>query len=172
STRKAIELDPLSEPAWQTLEQYLIAEHDFAAAHAANSRALEINPESAYALNDLATLQMLEGNLADSAATVRKIQSSFFLLTSLAMLEHAQGHARESQLALDQAIHTSSPFRASHIAAVYAWQGDKDKAFEWLDRAYRQQDGGLTAIKYDPLLDNLRSDPRYRALLRKMNLPD
>jgi TolB-like protein len=172
STRKAIELDPLSEPAWQTLEQYLIAERDFAAAHAANRRALEINPESAYALNDLATLQMLEGNLADAAATVRKIPGSLFLLTSLAMLEHAQGHAKESQQALEQAIATSGQFAAYQIAEAYAWQGDKDKAFEWLERAYRQQDGGLTAIKYDPLLDNLRSDPRYHALLRKMNLPD
>ncbi len=61
---------------------------------------------------------------------------------------------------------------AYQIAEAYAWQGDKDKAFEWLERAYRQQDGGLTAIKYDPLLDNLRSDPRYHALLRKLNLPD
>jgi TolB-like protein/Flp pilus assembly protein TadD len=172
STRKAIELDPLSEPAWQTLEQYLISQRDFAAAHAANRRALEINPESAYALNDLVTLQMLEGNLADAAGTVHKIQSSIFLLTSLAMLEHAQGHAKESQQALDQAIATSGQFAAYQIAEAYAWQGDRDKAFEWLERAYRQQDGGLSAIKYDPLLDNLRSDPRYHALLRKLNLPD
>ena len=75
-------------------------------------------------------------------------------------------------MALDQAIATSGQFAAYQIAEAYAWQGDKDKAFEWLERAYRQQDGGLTAIKYDPLLDNLRSDPRYHALLRKINLPD
>jgi hypothetical protein len=51
------------------------------------------------------------------------------------------------------------------------WRGEKDKAFEWLERAYRQQDGGLTSTKIDLLLASLRSDPRYTALLRKLNFP-
>ena len=172
STRKAIELDPLSEPAWQTLEQYFISQRDFAPAHEANRRALEINPESAYALNDLGTLQLLEGNAADAAVTFRRINSETFRRTSIAMAEHSLGHAEESKHALDDAIATQSQSAAYQIAQAYAWQGDRDKAFEWLERAYRQQDGGLTLIKYDPLLDNLRSDPRYHALLRKLNLPD
>jgi hypothetical protein len=41
-----------------------------------------------------------------------------------------------------------------------------------LDRAYRQRDGGLSGIKIDPLLANLRTDPRFAALLRKMKLPE
>jgi hypothetical protein len=45
-------------------------------------------------------------------------------------------------------------------------------AFEWLQRAYMQRDGGLVEIKVDLLLADLRSDPRYKALLRKMNLPE
>ena len=48
----------------------------------------------------------------------------------------------------------------------------KDKAFDWLERAYRQRDGGLSDIKTDPPLANLRDDPRYNAFLRKMNLPE
>jgi TolB-like protein len=172
STKKAIELDPLSEPAWQTLEQYFISQRDFAPAHEANRRALEINPESAYALNDLGTLQLLEGNAADAAATSRRINSEIFRRTSIAMAEHSLGHAEESKHALDDAIATQSQSAAYQIAEAYAWQGDRDKAFEWLERAYRQQDGGLSAVKYDPLLDSLRGDPRYHALLRKLNLPD
>ena len=44
-------------------------------------------------------------------------------------------------------------------------------AFEWLERAYRQHDGGLSAgVMTDPLIEGLRGDPRYRALVRKMNL--
>ena len=61
---------------------------------------------------------------------------------------------------------------AFQIAEVYAWWGNTDKAFGWLDRAYLQHDGGLTAVKVDPLLRSLRPDPRYKALLRKMNLPE
>jgi hypothetical protein len=45
------------------------------------------------------------------------------------------------------------------------------KAFEWLDRAYAQHDGGLVSIKSDYLFTNLHRDPRFVAFLRKMNLP-
>jgi hypothetical protein len=44
--------------------------------------------------------------------------------------------------------------------------------FEWLDRAHKQRDGGLADIKFDPLFDSLHDDPRYRAFLRKMRLPE
>jgi serine/threonine-protein kinase len=61
---------------------------------------------------------------------------------------------------------------AFQIAEVYAWRGEKNSAFEWLERAYAQRDGGLADIKIDPLLDSLRGDPRYKALLRTMKLPE
>jgi serine/threonine-protein kinase len=54
---------------------------------------------------------------------------------------------------------------------VYAFRGDRDKAFEWLDRAFTMRDGGLTEVKLDPLLNNLRRDPRFSAVLRKIPLP-
>ncbi len=69
-------------------------------------------------------------------------------------------------------IATHGQDAAYQIGEVYAWRGEKDKAFEWLERAYQQQDGGLTVIKYDPLLLSLRGDPRYHTLLRKINLPE
>ena len=47
--------------------------------------------------------------------------------------------------------------------------GEPDKAFEWLDRAYAQRNSGLIETKVDPFLKNLRPDPRYRALLEKLN---
>jgi hypothetical protein len=47
-----------------------------------------------------------------------------------------------------------------------------DQAFAWLDRAYSQKDAALYEIKYDPFFKNLKFDPRYKAFLRKMNLPE
>jgi serine/threonine-protein kinase len=55
---------------------------------------------------------------------------------------------------------------------VYAFRGEKDRAFEWLDRAFDLRDEDLYVIKGDPLLKNLEGDPRYKAFLRKMNLPE
>jgi len=57
------------------------------------------------------------------------------------------------------------------ISLVYAGLGEKDQAFEWLERAYKARDKGLTYLKVDPALDPLRSDPRFQDLLRRMNFP-
>ena len=54
---------------------------------------------------------------------------------------------------------------------MYALLGEKDQAFEWLERAYREYDSWMFQI-HDPLWDSLRSDPRYQDLLRRMNLPE
>jgi tetratricopeptide (TPR) repeat protein len=57
------------------------------------------------------------------------------------------------------------------IAIVYAGLGEKEQAFEWLDKAYNGQDSNLVYLKVDPMFDNLRSDPRYADLLRRVGLP-
>jgi hypothetical protein len=54
---------------------------------------------------------------------------------------------------------------------VYAWRGELDEAFKWLDRAYAQHDSTLVHIKFDPLLAGIRDDARYVAMLTKMGLP-
>ena len=77
----------------------------------------------------------------------------------------------DSDKALNAIIATDQNGGALQIAEVYAYRGETDKAFAWLDRAYRQRDGGLTLVKVDPLLKNLRPDPRYAELLMKMHLP-
>jgi hypothetical protein len=59
----------------------------------------------------------------------------------------------------------------AEMERVYAFRGEADRAFEWLERAYAQRDGGFTQMKGDPLLKNLERDPRYAAFLKKMRLP-
>ena len=53
---------------------------------------------------------------------------------------------------------------------MHAYRGEIDAAFEWLDRAYRQRDGGMMWLRIDSCLRNLRKDPRYHTLLIKMQL--
>jgi hypothetical protein len=60
---------------------------------------------------------------------------------------------------------------AYQIAELYAFRGEIDRAFEWLERAYAQRDPGLSEMKCDPLLKSLERDPRYAAFLKKMRLP-
>jgi hypothetical protein len=60
----------------------------------------------------------------------------------------------------------------STLANVYAVRSEKDKAIEWLERAYHQRDPDILSITYDPYLDNLREEPRYLALLGGMHLSE
>jgi len=57
------------------------------------------------------------------------------------------------------------------VSLIYAGLGDKDSAFEWLEKASEVRDKGLTFLKVDPCLDPLRSDPRFPALLRRVGFP-
>jgi hypothetical protein len=61
---------------------------------------------------------------------------------------------------------------AMGIADVYAFRGQSDEAMHWLERAYAQKDPELFRIKSQTELKSLTADPRYKALLRKMNLPE
>jgi TolB-like protein/Tfp pilus assembly protein PilF len=168
AARKATEFDPLSSTAWMVLSDSLTVNRQFAAAHEAIRRALEIQPESTSALDSLGTLQLLEGKALEALATFRQKKDE----GGVAMAEHTLGHANESQQALGQLIAKHAQDAPADIAHVYAWLGERDQAFDWLDRAYRQHDTNLAEIKADLLLNSLLGDPRYKALLRKMNLPE
>jgi serine/threonine-protein kinase len=61
---------------------------------------------------------------------------------------------------------------AYQIAEVHAFRGEADLTFEWLERAYAQRDGGMLDIKGDRFLRGLADDPRYKAFLRKLKLPE
>ena len=58
----------------------------------------------------------------------------------------------------------------STMANVYVGLGEIDKAFDWMEKAVDDCDGGIIHSHLSPLYDAIRSHPRYRALLRKMNL--
>jgi len=95
-----------------------------------------------------------------------------FRLTGTAMLEHTLGHALESEQALDVLKKKYTAGSAFQIAAIYAWRGEKDQAFEWLDRAYDQHDAGMPRLRYDPTLASLHDDPRFAALVKKMGFAE
>jgi TolB-like protein/tetratricopeptide (TPR) repeat protein len=81
------------------------------------------------------------------------------------------GRTEEARSALAQLQSTRANTDAYDIATIYALRGDADNVFAWLDRAYRQHEG-LMDLKVDPSFKGIRHDPRYRALLRKLNLPE
>jgi len=61
---------------------------------------------------------------------------------------------------------------AYESAAIYAQWGNRPKALEWLDSAMRRRARGLIALKTDPLLDPLRNEPRFQAVMRELRFPN
>ena len=59
----------------------------------------------------------------------------------------------------------------SSIAIIYASIKETDKAMEWLEKTYEQQEGWLPLLQTEPMFDNLRSDPRFQDLIKRMNFP-
>jgi hypothetical protein len=84
----------------------------------------------------------------------------------------ALGRKGEADAALANLEKHHTNYNAYQIALVYANRGELDQAFGWLDRAYRQRDGQLLGLKVSPWTKNLRSDPRFNALIRKLGLQD
>jgi TolB-like protein/Tfp pilus assembly protein PilF len=163
--------DPLDPYDWGELVGYLAVDGNFAQAHAVLERMRIIAPNSGYVRASQFSLDLLEGKMNDALADAGNLKGRIWQLRGAALAQHSLGHARESQQALDELIGTMASQSAFQIAEVYAWDGEKDQAFTWLDRAYAQRDAGLTSVKWDTILASLRIDPRYKALLIKMKLP-
>ncbi len=87
-----------------------------------------------------------------------------------ALAYNASGHKQEADAALKNLVGNYANEAAYQIAEVYAVRGELDRSFEWLEIARTQRDAGLSAIVGDPLLKNLRADPRYAAFLKQMRL--
>jgi len=93
---------------------------------------------------------------------------------ALAHAYAASGRKAEAQKILREWLHQSETAYVSPymIAAVYAGLGNKDKAFEYLEKAYQERSSDLTYfLRADLRIDSLRSDPRFQALVRRMNFP-
>ena len=169
---RSIEIDPLAADAWVNLGYYLTTVNDFPAARRALERSLAITPTNDITHLALGTLDLLEGRLQHALAEFQKDSDDVYRQAGEAKVEYSRGREKESQRVLDALIAKHGENSPYAIAGVYAWHGERDKAFEWLDRSYTRRDSDIAAIKRDPLLTGLRSDPRYRALLKRLNLPE
>jgi TolB-like protein len=167
--KKAIDEDPLSDSAWVDLSRLLAQQHQFDAAREAASRAQQLNPGSMWPPFRLAMIEVLDHH-PEKALVFAKYDKTPLIITALAA--YSLGQKEQAQGALDQLIDQHSQTLAFQIAETYAWRGETEKAFEWLDRGYAQHDSGMSNLKDSLLLGSIRSDPRYAALLRKMGLPD
>jgi serine/threonine-protein kinase len=165
AAQTATDLDPLNGVYWLHLARAHIGAGNLDLARAALIRCMEINP--GMGRSDMGLVDLLSGSPESALVVYEGIPS----LKGVALAKHDLGRAKESQRALDDLIARHGSTSPCAVAEVYAWRGERDKAFEWLQRAYDQRDLALASVKANPLLRNLHDDPRWKPFLRKMNLP-
>jgi TolB-like protein/Flp pilus assembly protein TadD len=171
--REVLATDPLYADAHMNMGAWVyLRTGRYEAAEASIRRALQIRPRWGSGQYLLSTSLLMQGRLAEALQEAQKEQprDGKFQATSAAL--YAMHRTTDSNDALRRAIEENQGDWPVSIAKLYAFRGERDQALKWLDRSYVFHDEDLYFIKGDPLLKNLEGDPRYKAFLRKMNLPE
>ena len=173
---RALELDPLSLIIHTAVGDVLFYSRRYDRAIVYYRRCIELDPAFGPGHTDLARAldavgkhdEAIQELLTGSAAQSNQRPPS----TGFATLLLRAGRTQEARAMIAELLELSvtrfvSPYG---IASFYAAAGENAAALDWLERAYGQRDGTLVWIKVHPRLDGLRSEPRFRELLRKMRL--
>jgi len=169
--RQAIELDPLGYQARTSLARVLSAEGKLDEAEAAGGKGVELQPTAAGCRRWQVFAAIQRGN---GSAALREAQlepNEGYRRFELALAHYTRGDRSAADAALAELIAKDRNFLAYQIAEVYAWRGENDKAFEWLQISLNDHDTGTLSLLIDPLMRSLRHDARYDGLLAKMGLP-
>ena len=168
--RQALEQDPLSASAYSNLASALQARERFAESEQAYRKALELAPQITFARAFFSMTLLAQGRAEEALAEAMREPDEVIRSWALGIVHHALGHRAESDEALRTLIELGAADAAFQIAELHAARGEADAAFEWLERAYAQRDGGLTLIKSRLRLRSLHGDPRWGPLLKKVGL--
>jgi tetratricopeptide (TPR) repeat protein len=169
---RALALDPLSADIHREAALLFMMSHRLEDAAASLQAAIDLNPKGGLSHAFLAMTRMLQGRSEEALAIAAEESHEVFRNLAYTMIHHALGHPAESDQSL-QALITEWGWTAAHqVAEAYAYRGEVDKAFEWLETAYAQRDPGVVHTAVDEFLRPLHADPRWLPFLRRLGLAD
>jgi len=174
---RAVELDPLSPLLCGVHGQYYYDRRDYPRALELYKRAVELGGSSA--LSEVAfvygKMHMFEDMKRDYAAWVELIRGSLPLAETyaridMAYLEDDKETVRSLVPELEASFGKDQGILAMWVATYYFYLGENDKGFDWLERSYSRREANLPWISIHPGFDNIRTDPRYHDLLKRLGL--
>ncbi|MEJ2110594.1 MAG: winged helix-turn-helix domain-containing protein [Acidobacteriota bacterium] len=169
---RASELDPLSMLMNWTLGPVFCAARQYDNAMDAISQALELDPHFAPARSILGMIYAFKGMLKEALEQFERLCNLAggnsvvdANIKALIGLAYATAGQRKDALQIIEAISNTPTATFYNIARIHAVLGENDRAFDCLDRAYRERSPEMVGIMVDPSFDNLTTDPRFRDLL-------
>ena len=177
-TQQALSLDPLSILFRVHLAFLFYLQKKYEHSIAQFRKVIEMSPQYYLAHALMGNVYTLAGQFDEALkcyARAREADADSKFIDSLeAMTLAVAGRRAEAVALLDKITRRAANDYISPVSIAYVCTalGDKDRAFENLDRAIHDRDPNLLGLKSNPIFDSLRSDERYRAILRKMQLGD
>jgi TolB-like protein len=169
--RRLIERDPLSVDPYRGLATALWFGGRSAEAEAVYRRLFAFNPSAESMHYRLSLVLLGEGRAQEALNELAAEPSPWWQAIGRVMAFDALGRRAEAEALLAQ-VDSQVMSWQYQIAQIYAHRHDRERAFLWLERANRARDPGfVNYLKCDPMLADLRADPRYQALLAQLHLP-
>ncbi|MFN2387037.1 MAG: tetratricopeptide repeat protein [Thermoanaerobaculia bacterium] len=176
-SRRALALDPLSPDVNHYLGRLYYFDHDLDRAAEQLRTAVELDPRNVWAHLFLGLTYEMQGKHED--ALRHAMRSAIFRGASPEVLAKVRqdssrvGYDAFRRQILDlEAAQTSLPVTSSSLALGYARLGDKEKALEWLEKAFESHTRDLIYMKVEPSYDPVRGDPRFEEMLGRLRLRD
>lgn len=170
--RQAEARDPLNPQVYGRQAYALLTLDRFDDAVTAFRRSLALAPNQIVSRATLGGVLYMTGKDNEALVELRRLPpDNLFRLVGEALIAAKRGNREASDAAIQRAKEIYGEAAAFQYAQIYAQRGEKDRAFAYLDSAWSVRDPGLAGVKTDPWLQPLRSDPRFAALLQRMNFP-
>jgi TolB-like protein/DNA-binding winged helix-turn-helix (wHTH) protein/Tfp pilus assembly protein PilF len=172
--KRARELDPLNVVMNVDVGEILLFARRYDEAIAALHEALEMEQDRANAHLDLAMaydLKRMDSEAVAEYLTAITLSGKSADAVALKNAYEAGGIESYWRERLKQLKSNAGHTQSSEMAIIYTKLGDKDQAFAWLEKAYQERSPTLVGLESSPIIDSLRSDPRYEDLLRRVGLP-
>jgi len=170
-SKHAFELDPLHPRRYRILgyEYYMARRYEESAAY--SRQALEGGPDArASGWLGLALLALGDKDAARAACDVPN--SEWLNITCLAIVYQKLGRQQEADASLARLINEFGDGAIFQQSDVYAQWGDIPRALAALEKAFAIREAGISGMKVDPLLDPLRDEPRFKAVLAGLRFPE
>jgi adenylate cyclase len=165
--RKALDRDPLNFNLVDGIAENYYRTGRLADAAQILGAHIEREPRSAWSRAMLSRVQLVQGNVDVALATLRQEVDEGARIAYLPIMLQANGRQAEADAAMKELVAYWGDSCAICIARAYAYRGDKERALDWLDKAYSMHDSSIMNVIDEPLMKSLAGEPRYKAFLRE-----